>query len=110
MFGDGLQGRDFVYVDNVTSALHLAGKTPGVVGKVFNIGNGQSTTILDLVRHLNQLLGNSLKPNFEPARTGDVRQSEADITSARRELGYEPATSFEQGLAHTLRFYQGAGA
>src|SRR5439155_26905415 len=106
IFGDGLQGRDFVYVANVVDALCLAAKAAGAVGKVYNIGNGRATTILDLVRHLNQLLGANISPIFAPPRAGDVRHSEADITRARRELGYEPAVSFEEGLARTLDYFR----
>jgi UDP-glucose 4-epimerase len=106
IFGDGLQGRDFVYVENVVQALWLASQVSGVSGKVFNIGNGQSTTILELVGHLNHLLGSGLKPNHAPPRAGDVRQSQADISSARRDLGYAPSISFEEGLARTLKSFQ----
>jgi UDP-glucose 4-epimerase len=106
IFGDGLQGRDFVFVENVVQALWLAGRVPGVSGMVFNIGNGQSTTILDLVGHLNRLLGSELKPNHAPPRAGDVRQSQADISSARRDLGYAPSISFAEGLARTLKSFQ----
>jgi UDP-glucose 4-epimerase len=105
IFGDGLQGRDFVYVDNVVQALCRAGQAADAVGKVYNIGNGRSTTILDLVGHLNRLLGTKVSPQHAPARAGDVRQSEADITRARRDLGYEPAVPFEEGLARTLADY-----
>ena len=108
IFGDGLQGRDFVYVTNVVQALARAANAPAqaVAGHVYNVGNGQSTSILDLVRHLNRLLGKSIEPLHAPVRAGDVRQSEADIANARRDLAYEPNVSFEEGLARTLRYYQ----
>ncbi len=108
IFGDGLQGRNFVYVENVVQALWLASQVPGVSGKVFNIGNGRSTTILELVAHLNRLLGSNLQPIHAAPRAGDVRQSQADISSACRALGYAPAISFEEGLARTLKFFQPA--
>jgi UDP-glucose 4-epimerase len=108
IFGDGLQARDFVYVDNVTHALVQAGSVANISGRVFNIGNGQSTTILQLVDHLNKLLGTKIKPHLAAPRAGDVRHSEADIAAARRDLGYKPTISFEEGLAHTLKFYQGS--
>lgn len=108
IFGDGLQGRDFVYVANVVQALTRAAdaKAADVAGKVYNVGNGQSTTILELARQVNRLLGQTIEPIHAPARAGDVRQSEADITSARRDLGYEPRISFGDGLAQTLQYYQ----
>jgi UDP-glucose 4-epimerase len=104
--GDGLQARDFVYVDNVVDVLCQAAQVPGAVGKVYNVGNGRSTTILDLVRHLNRLLGTDIQPTHAPARAGDVRYSEADISRARHDLGYNPAVSFDEGLAHTLAYYR----
>jgi UDP-glucose 4-epimerase len=105
IYGDGLQGRDFVYVDNVVEALCQAARAAAAVGKVYNIGSGQSTTVLDLVGHLNRLLGTKIEPRHAPPRAGDVRYSEADITRARRDLGYDPAVSFEEGLARTLDYY-----
>jgi UDP-glucose 4-epimerase len=106
IYGDGLQGRDFVYVDNVVDALCQAAQAPDAVGKVYNIGYGRSTTILDLVKHLNRLLGTNIQPLHCPPRAGDVRNSEADISRARRDLGYSPAVTFEEGLARTLHCYR----
>ena len=108
IFGDGLQGRDFVYVANVVQALARAAdaRAADVSGKVYNVGNGQSTTILELTRQLNRLLGHNIEPTHAPPRAGDVRQSEADISGARRDLGYEPRVSFPEGLAKTLKYYR----
>lgn len=102
IFGDGLQTRDFVYIANVVQALMLAAQAPAASGKVYNIGGGASVTLLDLMRHLNELLGTAIEPRFAPGRAGDVRHSQADISRARRDLGYEPKTSFRQGLAQML--------
>jgi UDP-glucose 4-epimerase len=102
IFGDGQQARDFVYVANVVQALLSAAVAPAASGKVYNIGNGQSTTIVELVRDLNKLLGADIRPNFAPPRAGDVRFSQADITRARADLGYEPRVPFRDGLASTL--------
>lgn len=104
--GDGLQSRDFTYVANVVQALMKAAEAPGVSGKTYNIGTGRSITVLDLVTQLNRLLGTSFVPKHGPARAGDVRHSRADISTARRDLGYEPSVSFEEGLEKTLRWYQ----
>lgn len=106
IFGDGLQTRDFVYVENVVQALIGAAQAKAASGKAYNIGNGQSTTLLDLVRHLNELLGKNIQPNFAPPRAGDVRHSQADIARARQDLGYEPSVSFREGLARTLAAHQ----
>lgn len=106
IYGDGLQARDFVYVANVVQALMRAAVAPSAVGKVYNIGSGTSTTILDLVHHLNSLLGTRIEPVHVPPRAGDIRFSQADISRARRDLGFEPNISFEEGLKRTLTFQQ----
>ena len=62
--------------------------------------------MLDLVRHLNELLGSNVQPTFGPARPGDVRHSQADITLARRDLGYDPLVKFPEGLRKTLEWFQ----
>jgi UDP-glucose 4-epimerase len=105
--GDGLQSRDFVYVSDVVGALSRAAEAPGVAGRVYNIGTGRRTTVLDLVAALNRLLGTNVVPQHAPARAGDVRHSRADISRARRELGFEPAVAFEDGLARTVRWMTG---
>jgi UDP-glucose 4-epimerase len=100
--GDGLQSRDFAFVANAVQALVKAADAPAAVGNVYNIGNGASITVLDLVNHLNELLGKKIQPTFGPPRPGDVRHSQADITKARLELGYDPKVSFHEGLRLTL--------
>jgi UDP-glucose 4-epimerase len=107
--GDGLQSRDFTYVADAVQALIKAAEVPGVSGRSFNVGTGRSVTVLDLVAALNRQLGTNLVPKHGPARAGDVRHSRADITLARRHLGYDPAVPFDDGLAHTLRWYREAG-
>lgn len=100
--GDGLQSRDFTYVDNAVQALTKAAEAPGISGNVYNVGTGSSVTLLELVAALNKLLGTKLEPTFGPTRTGDVRYSQADISRTRRDLGYNPDVTFEEGLARTL--------
>lgn len=104
VYGDGLQSRDFTYVADAVQALLKAAEAPGASGKVYNIGTGRSVTVLELVAALNRLLGTQLRPQHSPARAGDVRDSRADISRARRDLGYEAAVSFEEGLERTLRW------
>ncbi|MFT3882892.1 MAG: SDR family NAD(P)-dependent oxidoreductase [Gemmatales bacterium] len=109
IFGDGLQSRDFTYVLNATQAVMKAADAPKAVGKVYNIGVGGNTTLLDLLNGLNELLGTSIKPLFQPARAGDVRHSQADIGAARTDLGYAPAYTFMQGLKATLDAHLAGG-
>jgi nucleoside-diphosphate-sugar epimerase len=108
IFGDGLQSRDFAYIDNVVAANLLAAEQPAekVAGRVFNVAGGCSVSLLDLVEELNRLTGQSLVPNHEPARSGDIRDSAADLSAARLDLGYEPKVTWQEGLKHTLNFYR----
>jgi UDP-glucose 4-epimerase len=103
--GDGQQSRDFTYVANAVLALLRAAEAPEVSGNVYNVGTGQTITVLELVAALNRILGTNLAPIFAPARTGDVKFSKADIRRTRAELGYEPVVSFEDGLRHTVEWY-----
>lgn len=100
--GDGLQSRDFVYVSDAVQALLLAAECRSAAGQVYNVGTGQATTVLDLVRHFNELLGTQIVPVHGPARPGDVRHSLADISRIQRELGYQPRVALREGLCATL--------
>ncbi len=107
IFGDGLQSRDFTFVTDVAEALIRAADTPGISGRVYNIGTGRGTNLLELIAALNRQLGTAVAPVHAPARAGDVRHSRADISRARRELGYDPKVAFEEGLAQTLAWSRG---
>jgi UDP-glucose 4-epimerase len=102
VFGDGLQTRDFCYVENVVAANLRALEWEGAAGQVVNIANGGSTTILELARTLAALIGVTVEPVHAEPRAGDVRHSRADITRARELLGWEPAVSVEEGLRRTV--------
>ncbi len=105
--GDGLQSRDFTYVTNAVQALIKAAEAPkGVSGNVYNVGTGSSITVLQLVAALNKLMDKSLKPVHSDPRAGDVRFSKADISHTRRDLGYNPDVTFEEGLKRTLAWYR----
>ena len=108
VYGDGLQSRDFTFVDNVVHGNLLAMDTdhPDVPGQCLNVANGQSTTLLALIDALNEMLGTQVAPLFEPARFGDVRESMADINRARQLLGYEPPVAFREGLRRSIDYYR----
>jgi UDP-glucose 4-epimerase len=108
IFGDGLQTRDFTYVENVVQANLKAAEAKNAAGQVFNIGNGVSLTLLDLLKELNVIFGKQIEPIFKPERAGDVRDSLADITRARTVLGYEPKVQLAEGLRRTVEFYRGS--
>jgi UDP-glucose 4-epimerase len=103
--GDGLQSRDFTFVADAVRANLLAAEAPsGVSGKVYNIACGRRTTLLDLVARINSLLGTAIEPAHGPARAGDVRHSQADISAARADLGYQPQVDVEQGVRLCLEY------
>jgi UDP-glucose 4-epimerase len=99
--GDGKHSRDFTYVANVVKANLLAAEAPGVGGSVFNVGCGESHTLLELCRGIEEISGRRLHACYGPPRPGDVCHSRADITRARAALGYHPEVGFLEGLART---------
>lgn len=106
IFGDGGQSRDFIFVKNVVRGNLLAAETPAAAGRIFNMAEGRQTSLLQLMKILSELLGQTVEPNFQPARVGDVRESLADMTQARNVLNYEPETSLEDGLRQTIHYYR----
>jgi UDP-glucose 4-epimerase len=106
VLGDGLQTRDFTYVGDVVAGVLASAEAPGVSGEIINIAAGGRISLLDLVRTLQQILGRQTEPVFGPTREGDVRDSQADITKARRLLGFAPSVSLEEGLRRTVAWYK----
>jgi UDP-N-acetylglucosamine/UDP-N-acetyl-alpha-D-glucosaminouronate 4-epimerase len=102
VFGDGEQSRDFTFVDNVVDANVLAMDAPGARGRVYNVACGERITINALVAELRELLASSVEVEYRPARPGEVLHSLADISAARRDLGYEPAVGLREGLERTI--------
>ena len=105
--GDGEQTRDFTYVADAVQAVMKAADAPSASGNVYNIGAGGGVSILKLVDDLNQILGTSVTPVHGDPRPADVRHSQADISRARADLGYEPAVDFKEGLRRTVEFLRG---
>lgn len=103
IFGDGEQSRDFTYVDNVVKANLLAMNAPDVAGGVYNVACGQRVTLNRLAGEMRDLLGVDLEPVYTAPRAGDIRHSVADLSRARRELGYEPSVHLRDGLERTLQ-------
>ncbi len=102
IYGDGRQTRDFTYVANAIAANWLAAHAPGVAGRVYNIGCGVESSLLDILDVLGRILGRRVTPRFEPRRAGDPERSVADIARARAELGYAPSVDLRTGLEHLL--------
>lgn len=109
IYGNGTQSRDFVYVDDVVEANMRAALADSAKasGGVFNIARGQRHALLEIYAILSEYLHFSGGPEFRPARPGDILHSEADISRAREELGYEPRVSFRDGLERTIEWYRG---
>jgi UDP-N-acetylglucosamine/UDP-N-acetyl-alpha-D-glucosaminouronate 4-epimerase len=106
IYGDGLQSRDFTYVQNVVEANLLACKLPGVGGQVFNVACGDRITVNSMLHQINKIVGVDILPVYAEPRSGDIKHSQADITRAREHLGYEPKVSFEEGLRATVEWYR----
>ena len=104
--GTGEQSRDFSYIDNVVDANILAANTIAAAGQVFNVANGKTHSILELVKALNEIMGKSIKPEFTPLRAGDVFKSLADIRKIEKLLGYKPMVNFEEGLIKTTEWFR----
>jgi UDP-glucuronate 4-epimerase len=98
LFGDGAQTRDFTYVDDVVAAFRAAAAAPGAGGRVYNVGGGSRVSLNDVLVLLAEAAHRPLDVRRGEREAGDVRHTGADITRAREELGYAPATALEVGL------------
>ena len=106
IFGDGLQTRDFTYIDNVVYGNLLAASAPEAAGHVINLATGGQVSVLELVEKLNRILGTSLEPIFDPPRPGDIKHSRAGIDKAGELLDFAPIVDFDSGLECTVAWYQ----
>jgi UDP-glucose 4-epimerase len=106
IYGDGLQSRDFTYIDNVVHGNLLAAQAPRAVGQVMNVATGRRITLIELVDKLNRLLETDLKAHHAEPRAGDIKHSRAGIDRARDLLDYEPVVDFDTGLARTVEWYR----
>ena len=106
VYGDGMQSRDFTYVDNAVDAnLRSCDAPSSAAGRAYNIACGASATLLDLLRLLEGITGKTIRPVHESPRPGDVRHSLAAIEEARRHLGYSPRVGLEEGLRRTVAWF-----
>lgn len=110
VFGDGEQTRDFTYIDNVVDETLRACEAQDASGKVFNGGTGARISLNQVLKLLEKISGKKFQARYDPPRNGDIRDSQADITLARKVLGYEPSVQFEEGLEKTWEWYKGAYA
>ena len=105
--GDGKQSRDFTYIDNVIEANLKACLAPSeVAGNIFNVAYGGREYLIDIYYDLCKALGKNVEPHFGPDRAGDIKHSNADISKAKKLLGYAPDYDFEKGIALAIDWYK----
>ena len=105
--GDGRQSRDFTYIENVIEANLKACVAPSeAAGQAYNIAYGGREYLIDIYYDLCRALGKDIEPNFGPDRAGDIKHSNADISKARKLLGYNPEYDFEKGIALAIDWYK----
>lgn len=105
--GDGKQSRDFTYIDNVIEANLKACQAPSeAAGEAFNIAYGGREYLIDVYHDLCKALGTDIEPNFGPDRAGDIKHSNADISKAKKLLGYDPEYDFAKGIALAIDWYK----
>ena len=112
--GDGKQTRDFTYIDNVIQINHLAATTENenAFNQVYNVAVGHRTSLLEVIDTIKAALSNydpkigEIEVNFGPSRPGDVRDSLADISKAKKLLGYRPTHDFREGIVEAIEWYR----
>jgi dTDP-glucose 4,6-dehydratase len=104
--GDGGQTRDFIYIEDVVNANITALTNDRRAGSVFNVANGQQTSILDLARMIIEVTESKSEIIFKPARTGDIRDSVGDISNIVENLGFRNKNTLQEGLAATVAWYR----
>ena len=105
--GDGKQSRDFTYVENVIEANLKACLAPvEATGEAYNIAYGGREYLIDIYYGLTKALGVDTEPNFGPDRAGDIKHSNADISKAKRLLGYDPQWDFQRGIEAAIAWYK----
>ena len=110
IYGDGEQTRDFTYVANVVDGVLRAVEAPGAAGEVINVATGGRISLNELLLTMNRIVDRQLEAVYRESRAGDVHDSQADISKAKRLLGYVPIVPLDEGLKHTLDWCRAEGA
>jgi nucleoside-diphosphate-sugar epimerase len=106
VYGDGEQSRDFTFIENIVNETLRACEAKGASGMVFNGGTGARITLNQVLKLLEKATGKKIQAKYDPPRTGDIRDSQADVSLALKVLGYEPRVHFEEGLQRTWEWYK----
>ena len=104
VYGDGTTERDYTYIDDIVSGIMLAMQYTDSRYSIFNLGNGRPISLNDMIKTIEKVLGRKARIDRQPMQPGDVRRTSADISKARRMLGYEPTTGFEDGIKKYLEW------
>ena len=104
--GDGTQSRDFTFIENVVEANILAGDAPDASGETFNVGCGERTSLLDVIEMLEGILGAPIARRHSASRGGDVAHTLADVSKAKRLMGYAPLVGFAEGFRRTVEYFR----
>ena len=110
IYGDGEQTRDFTYVANVVDGVLRAVEAPGAAGEVINVATGGRISLNELLLTMNRIVDSHLEAVYKESRAGDVHDSQADISKAKKLLGYVPIVPLDEGLKHTLDWCRAEGA
>ena len=102
-YGDGSQTRDYIYVDDVVSGLVAAATAPNINGLVINIGSGKETSIRELIKCVQDVVGNNAEVIYNTTTSGGVSRLCADLTLASQKLNFRPSIGLEEGLRLTLK-------
>lgn len=107
IYGDGEQSREFTYVDDIVRGVIAAGQR-GEPGEAYNLGGGASATVNEAIEMMRQISGGRIEARYVASQVGDARRTSADISRARRVLGYEPQIGLEEGLKREYRWFEAA--
>ena len=106
VYGDGEQSRDFTYVDEVIEATLLAANS-NLAGEVLNVGGGSRITVNELIKKIEKITGKKAKVVYVESQKGDVRDTLADLSKARKVLNWKPSVKIEEGIEHYVSWLQG---
>ena len=106
VYGDGEQSRDFTHVDNVVEANLLAARVKKTMGEVVNIACGECITVNSIIKLINEIVGRGQEPEYAAPRPGDVKHSLAEISLAKKVIGYKPVVGFRAGLQRAIGWYR----
>ena len=109
VFGDGSTSRDYTYIQDIINGIVLSiqyVENHENVYEIINLGENTPITLLEMIQTIEKVLGKKAKMNFLPMQLGDVNKTYADITKAKELLGYNPQTSFEEGIRNFVKWYK----